>query len=466
MMGSSAGSTPFIGDERSKMTQNKQFKKRVRARMAETGETYMQARRVLDDGRDKPVKLRMIGFWKHYWEQKWPDPMDLVDASWDPEERRRVISYLRGGALVRIAEGNGLYGWCRLGCDPDPTVLGVRKNFFAGAGTADESLTWEQRRAARRTASKNSTDANLSSRQETLDMGRGELTDGVYVWPEGLAHYLEKHNVRLPQEFVDHVLKSIELRGQHHVVTMLDDDAGFTDRRAPTFYDRDDNWWLKTTSLRPDMWQPTVLDGPNVIQIESPFPAGWYFHDAEYPDEGSEGPYKTRHDAQHAALQSGNDGHDNFDEVFQEWLHEKITVEEAFEKLEVSGVTFWEQKDNATVMQQYMAEHLQTQMRKTLSAFEGKENNGDIRDAMLERISELLAAVRVKAKKAGVKVPPENGMEVEFPEPTEKDAENKVLRVSIKIHHPEWYPQFVRDLVDEGLLASRDLLSMRLREDA
>ena len=60
----------------------------------------------------------------------------------------------------------------------------------------------------------------------------------------------------------------------------------------------------------------------------------------------------------------------------------------------------------------------------------------------------------------------EKNLEVVFPEPTEKDTENKELRVSVKIHHPEWYPEFVRDLVDEGFFASRDLLSMRLREDA
>lgn len=436
------------------MTQNKQFKKRVRARMAETGETYMRARRVLDDGRDKPITLRLIGFWKHYWEQKWPDPIDLVDASWDAEERQRVAHYLRRGMRLRTVEGSTPRGWCRLGCDSDPSVLGVRKNFFAGAGTADESLTWEQRRVARRKASKNSTEANLSSCQETLDMGRGELTDGVYMWPEGLAHYLEKHNVRLPQEFVEHVLKQPELQGQQSIVN-----SGVQDR-----YDVDESWWLKMTNRRKELTSPVSLDGLSMIQIESPFPAGWYFHDKEYSDEGSEGPYKTRHDAAHAALQLIKEDHDNFDEVFQEWLHEKITVEEAFEKLDVSGVSFWEQKDNATVTQQYMAEYLKTQMREVLDAVEGKKNNKALREGLQDRIAVMLSIMRSKAQKAGVKVPPEIDVEVVFPEPTEKDIKNKVLRVSVKIHHPEWYPQFVRDLVDEGLLEPRHRVSRQLKE--
>lgn len=36
-------------------------------------------------------------------------------------------------------------------------------------------------------------------------MGRTDLTDGTYVWPEGLAHYVERHDVRLPEAFVAHV---------------------------------------------------------------------------------------------------------------------------------------------------------------------------------------------------------------------------------------------------------------------
>jgi hypothetical protein len=36
-------------------------------------------------------------------------------------------------------------------------------------------------------------------------LGNLELTDGVFIWPEGLDHYLLDHGVRLPQWFVDHV---------------------------------------------------------------------------------------------------------------------------------------------------------------------------------------------------------------------------------------------------------------------
>lgn len=36
-------------------------------------------------------------------------------------------------------------------------------------------------------------------------LGSHEYTDGTYIWPEGLEHYLE-HHVRLPDEFVQHIM--------------------------------------------------------------------------------------------------------------------------------------------------------------------------------------------------------------------------------------------------------------------
>ena len=37
-------------------------------------------------------------------------------------------------------------------------------------------------------------------------MGSWDLTDGTWVWPQGLSHYVEVHGVVLPEEFVSHVL--------------------------------------------------------------------------------------------------------------------------------------------------------------------------------------------------------------------------------------------------------------------
>lgn len=37
-------------------------------------------------------------------------------------------------------------------------------------------------------------------------MGHSDLTDGIWVWPQGLVHYVDAHQLALPKEFVDHVL--------------------------------------------------------------------------------------------------------------------------------------------------------------------------------------------------------------------------------------------------------------------
>lgn len=36
--------------------------------------------------------------------------------------------------------------------------------------------------------------------------GSVDHTDGRHMWPSGLAHYLEEHNVGLPKEFTDSIL--------------------------------------------------------------------------------------------------------------------------------------------------------------------------------------------------------------------------------------------------------------------
>ena len=35
-------------------------------------------------------------------------------------------------------------------------------------------------------------------------MGSRTFIDGVWAWPEGFAHYIKKHNVTLPREFIDY----------------------------------------------------------------------------------------------------------------------------------------------------------------------------------------------------------------------------------------------------------------------
>lgn len=96
--------------------------------------------------------LRLIGYWRNDEHPEYPDPHDLVDPDWDEDARDDVVGYLTTGTYFR-----GFMGL-------SPCRICERPN------------------------------------------GASEYTDGVLVWPEGLAHYLEDHGVRLPRAIEEYVL--------------------------------------------------------------------------------------------------------------------------------------------------------------------------------------------------------------------------------------------------------------------
>jgi len=99
-------------------------------------------------------RLEVLGWWfSPFAPSTLPRPQALVGGL-EPAARGPVLGYLRAGkALVTFPESS----FCRFDCG------------------------------------------------ETT-MGTKDLTDGRHVWPEGLAHYVERHDVRLPESFVAHVL--------------------------------------------------------------------------------------------------------------------------------------------------------------------------------------------------------------------------------------------------------------------
>jgi hypothetical protein len=80
-----------------------------------------------------------------------PDPRQLVVA-WDRDEQANVVAYLRAGHMAAVS---GTARRCCFGCP-------------GGNGSQ-----W--------------------------------LWDGVFLWPEGLAHYIAEHSVGLPDDFLRHV---------------------------------------------------------------------------------------------------------------------------------------------------------------------------------------------------------------------------------------------------------------------
>lgn len=118
------------------------------------------------------MRLTRIGYWSASEGDAWPDVNGFVDLTWDAEERARAVSHLRHGILARAYLGHSI---CRICGEPN---------------------------------------------------GSTELTDGTYLWPGGLAHYVDQHGVRLPVEFVGHV---------EDVVRSFDD------------AEVDDDWWKART---------------------------------------------------------------------------------------------------------------------------------------------------------------------------------------------------------------------------
>ncbi|MBE9925061.1 hypothetical protein G8C93_04020 [Cellulosimicrobium cellulans] len=96
--------------------------------------------------------LMVIGYWGGpHARPGWPDPVRFVDTEWDAEDREMVTDYLARGHIARAYMG---WSTCRM--------CGQRN-------------------------------------------GNLEFTDGTFVWPEGLRHYVEDHGVRPPDRFTEHV---------------------------------------------------------------------------------------------------------------------------------------------------------------------------------------------------------------------------------------------------------------------
>jgi hypothetical protein len=106
--------------------------------------------------------LKAIGFWiTSLHDERQPAPQELV-GTMPADQRTRLAVYLAAGMTHESYLG---LSWCRFGCGIDYARMGSR-----------------------------------------------DLTDGTWVWPEGLAHYVRDHNIVLPEEFVAHALSKVTPR--------------------------------------------------------------------------------------------------------------------------------------------------------------------------------------------------------------------------------------------------------------
>ena len=157
-------------------------------------------------------ELKMLGFWRNKNEPLLPDPAKFIDHSWDKKERLIVSRYLKSAQILSASPGSS---WCRFRCK--------RKH-----------------------------------------VGSVTYTDGKYVWPEGLSHYIDVHFLRLPDEFIQHAI-----RNEKSYVDPLDDEIIFNK-----------DWWINqkgwndsesflTPGFRGELWVslPVVSISQEVIKF-------------------------------------------------------------------------------------------------------------------------------------------------------------------------------------------------------
>ena len=99
------------------------------------------------------MHLTLIGYWLAEHAPDWPDVQSFVDSTWSSDEREAVIEWLESGVGMRFSLGPSI---CRL-CG--------RRN------------------------------------------GSSEASDGRFLWPAGLSHYVREHDVRLPTQLVERALQ-------------------------------------------------------------------------------------------------------------------------------------------------------------------------------------------------------------------------------------------------------------------
>jgi hypothetical protein len=126
----------------------------ARSTRRKLGERIRNFHATLKGGASSMIRtLTLIGYWASERHPEWPDPRTFIESAWDEVERDLVLSHLRRGFVARAYMG---LSPCRL-CDER--------------------------------------------------VGSLELSDGEFIWPEGLDHYVEAHGLRPPRGFITHVLE-------------------------------------------------------------------------------------------------------------------------------------------------------------------------------------------------------------------------------------------------------------------
>ncbi len=198
---------------------------------------------------NKIKQYKAIGYWHSEEEPYFPDPAWFIDEAWDDTEKQTVIEYLKKGTALAHYRG---FSWCRFKCS-------------GGYGSAD-------------------------------------MTDGTYIYPEGLVHYLENHHIKLPDAFINHI-KGIVEKPLSFMARTLSYFSKGKNIVSHSFGEMDYDWWLSQKGCNPNhlsykemtktikksfnsreegirFWE-TEKDNPDLIRSEMNMPS-WLQYTGEF----------------------------------------------------------------------------------------------------------------------------------------------------------------------------------------
>ncbi len=128
-----------------------------------------------------------IGFWYEESRPDLPDPAWFIDENYAESEKEKVIDYLKKGKEINLYRG---WSDCRICGEKTP--------------------------------------------------GGSDLTDGLFIFPSGLVHYVEKHNLHLPDEFIKRV------DGEKSSLSEKYLDANNVSKSSKSF-----DWWYEQKGINP-----------------------------------------------------------------------------------------------------------------------------------------------------------------------------------------------------------------------
>jgi hypothetical protein len=111
------------------------------------------------------------------------------------QDKAKIMAYLKSGHLYRGWHG---MSYCRFGCKFES------RQPYANPPNPESNLTWGSLIASWQSEQgiEPSPDASVLPADE-LHRGVHDLSDGEWVWPEGLVHYIRNHDVCLPDDFIE-----------------------------------------------------------------------------------------------------------------------------------------------------------------------------------------------------------------------------------------------------------------------